>query len=807
LLYFDFFLYTSALWSVACTTFMHRKLLLCLSLVCLSSLTWERLTADEPVLEMYDDKPVAHIEISPENLPPQSAFDPKSIKLRLKTKVGDPFSQFIFDSDLKTLAEDYDRVEPHLQVQNGQVYIQIKVWPRPTIQAIHWTGNTHIKTRTLQKELGVKVGAVFNREGFNKAFNKIKEFYIKKGYFEAQLQYSLAINPLTNEADVSIQIDEGRSGHIEDIRFKGFSKKEESALLEMMHTKKYNLLLSWFQGTGIYNEEALDQDQLTIINFLQNDGYADARVNIQIIEAKSEGKIILEISCEKGPIFHIGEVTLSGNELFSEEEIREKLLIESGSIYSPEKIRDTSSALKELYGRKGYIDANISYESKLLETQPIYDIHFEIDEGEIYKIGMIHIFGNVQTQSYVILRESLLVPGETFDSQKLKRTQTRLENIGYFKSVNVYAVRTQDDQLLGDTYRDVYIEVEETTTGNLSLFGGFSTADDLFGGLDLAETNFNYKGIPKIFKHGLAAVRGGGEYAHARLTIGEKQRTISLAWLTPYFRDTLWRVGFDVSRTYSRLQSDDYSTQTLGGTFYASYPINSLWAFGCKYRLRDARTHTRHHVSREERTDVDSSGVISAVGSSINFDSTDSAMKPHNGFRSGLEAEFAGVGGAYHFLHFNYINAYYKSLWKNGILKFRADLKFILPLLSTNTPGDIPISERFFLGGENSVRGYRPFDLGPHFENGNPSGGISSSLFSLEYLHEIFSFLDGFIFFDMGNVSLKRFYVGLYNMSYGYGIRCDALNNIPITIGMGYPINPDNRSQVHKFFFSMGGQF
>ncbi len=786
---------------------MSKKFLLWLALAFFISASLETVYAEDFSVEVYDDKPVAHIEIIPENLSPNSSFDPKSIKMRLKTKIGDPFSQFTFDSDLKTLAEDYDRIEPSIKVQNGEVYIQVKVWPRPTIRTIRWEGNQHIKTKTLQKELGVKSHAIFNRQGFNKAVNKVKEFYIKKGYFESQLQYTLSTDSLTNEVDISITIHEGRSGKIDNIIFEGFTSQEKSELFSMMHTKKYNLFLSWFQGTGIYNEEALDQDQLTIINFLQNEGYADAKVHIEIAEAKSEGKVVLKIFCDRGVVFHFGSVIFSGNELFSNEEIEKKLLIHNNDVYSPEKIRETSTLIKELYGRKGYIDAHVSYESVLSENEPVYDVQFLIDEGVEYKIGLIHVFGNVQTQSNVILRESLLVPGETFNSEKLKATQTRLENIGYFKSVNVYAVRTQDDQLLGENYRDVYIEVEETTTGNLSLFGGFSSADDLFGGLDLAETNFNYKGIPRIFKDGISALRGGGEYAHARVTVGEKQQSYMISWLTPYFRDTLWRVGFDISKTYSKLQSDDYSTHTIGGALYASYPLNSLWSFGWKYRLRESHTRTIHHVSKKEEEEIDSQGLISASALSLNFDSTDSALKPHNGFRSGMEAEFAGIGGDFAFLRFGYVNTYYKSLWKRGVFKCRFDFKFIEPLMQTNTPFKIPVSERFFLGGENSVRGYRPYDLGPHFSNGDPKGGISSSLLSLEYLHEILSILDGFIFFDMGNISLQRFHVGEYNMSYGFGVRCDALNRIPITLGWGFPINPDNKEQVKKLFFSMGGQF
>ena len=787
---------------------MSNKFLSYLSLVAFTCAPISHLIAHSPAVEAFEDRKVANIDITIENLPPNASFDSKTVVNRLKTKIGDPFSQLTFDSDLKALSDEFDRVEPHIEVLNSEVYIHLKLWPRPSIRTIKWQGNKHIKTKTLQKELGIKPNAVFNRQAFNKSFNKVKEYYVKKGYFESQLQYSIIPDPKTNEVDIQIEVREGRSGTIDDIVFKGFSSEEKSELLGMIYTKKYNLFTSWLTGSGTYNEEALEQDRLTIINLLQNKGYADARVDIQVLEAESQGKIILQITTERGQVYHFNKITFKGNTLFTDPEVEAMFLVHPGETYSPEKLRQTAQNVKDLYGRKGYIDCNVQYEAQVVADEPLYNVFFRIEEGQQYKIGLVRVFGNVQTQNNVILRESLLVPGETFDSAKLKATQMRLENIGYFKSVNVYAVRTQDDQALGENYRDVYIEVEETTTGNISLFFGFSSADSLFGGLDLSESNFNYKGIPKIFSEGLSALRGGGEYTHARLSLGSKQRSYSLSWLTPYFRDSLWRIGFDITQSHSNLISKDYNIDTLGLTVYASYPLNHFWTFGTKYRIKNAENNI-HKVPKKEIRGADHNGVLSAVGSSISFDSTDSALKPHNGFRSLLEAEFAGLGGRFSFFRFGYINTYYTQLWRHGIMKYRFDFRFIEPIWKTNSPEQVPMSERFFLGGQTSVRGYRDFDLGPHYDNSGhePTGGISSSLLSVEYLHEIFPFLDGFLFADAGSIDLKRFSVADFKLSYGFGVRVELINRVPVILGMGFPVNPDGRSEVRKFFFSMGGQF
>lgn len=760
----------------------------------------------QPSTEAFEKSPVGKIEIIPENLPANQSFDSKTVLNKLKTQAGEPFSQAIFDEDLKTLSLDYDRIEPSIEQINGQIYISLKIWPRPSIRTIHWEGNQYIKTKTLQKELGLKPGETFDRPGFNKSFNKVKEFYIKKGYFESQLQYKITADKKTNEIDILVEVKEGRSGKIDDIVFNGFTSEESSELLAMIYTKKYNLFTSWITGEGSYHEEALEQDQLTIINFLQNKGYADAKVTIRVKEAPKEGKILIDITAERGAIYHFGKITFHGNKLFTDEEIERVFRARPEDVYSPEELRQTAQNIKDLYGRKGYIETSVQYDTKLVAASPIYNVEFRIEEGEQYKIGLIHILGNAQTESHVILRESLLIPGETFDSARLKATERRLQNIGYFKNVNVYSVRTQDDQLLGDNYRDVYIEVEETTTGNISLFFGLSSADSLFGGLDLTETNFNYTGIGQVFTKGLSALRGGGEYAHAKVSVGAKQTSYTAAWMTPYLRDTLWRAGFDLNFTDSSLQSTDYNIKTYGGSVNASYPFAPFWSFGTKYRVKDTISHI-HDKNRSEREKVAKEGFLTALSANVSFDSTDNAFKPHRGFRSLIEAEFAGIFGDISFLRYGYLNSYYTPLWKNGIMKYRFDFRFIQPIFQCHNYENIPLSERFFMGGENTVRGYKAFDLGPHLKDGSPTGGISSGLVSFEYLHEVFRPMDIFLFADAGSISTSTFNISDFRLSYGFGTRLQVMNRIPIVLGMGFPVNPDSRSEVRKFFFSLGGQF
>jgi outer membrane protein insertion porin family len=176
-----------------------------------------------------------------------------------------------------------------------------------------------------------------------------------------------------------------------------------------------------------------------------------------------------------------------------------------------------------------------------------------------------------------------------------------------------------------------------------------------------------------------------------------------------------------------------------------------------------------------------------------------------------------GLGGDANFFRTATVNSFFTPLWRRGYMKYRTDFRFIVPFGITNKFKDIPLSERFFLGGVASVRGYKDFILGPRFDEekkdgeekkglNDPKGGISSSLVSMEYVQEILPILDAFAFIDAGYVSDQVFGFGTYRMSYGVGVNIDVLGKVPITLGYGIPVNPAEDTE-RRFFFSLGGQF
>lgn len=785
----------------------------------------------------FENHPVKKIDLII-HLPEGAVFDSQPVLARMQTKNGNVFSQTEFDNDLKILVKDFDHVVPHIDLVDGELVINLDVWPKPTIRSIQWQGNDAVTAKDLQKELGICASSVFERQPFNQAFHKLKAYYIKEGFFEAQLDYTVNLDENANEVDITIHIKEGRAGWIHRIIFHQFTPEEEEEILDLMVTKKFNLLTSWMNHEGTYNEDAVEQDRFVILNYLQNRGYADAKVDIEVSEIHRNGchRIILNIIADHGSRYRFGKLTFCGNTLVEDEEILRLFTMCEGKPFSPEQIHKTVERLSNAYGRMGYIDTVVDYEPSLVEGECIYDVNFTIEEGQQYRVGMVKVFGNNCTQTPVILHETFLIPGEIFDILKLKKTEERLRNIGYFKNVNVYAVKTSDSSSLGKNYRDVYIEVEETGTGNFNLFLSFSSVDQISGGISITERNFNYKGIPRLWRDGFGALRGGGEYINAIANIGMKSTNYGLSWTKPFFLDTPWVVGFDINKTNTRFISEDYSLDTIGIKLRAHYNVNQFLRAGWHYRITYGKVNLSaegHEIGQLQR-ESHIHGLIIATGPTLLYDSTNHPIRPTKGFRSKLDLEYAGLGGDHEFLKLEYLNSYFIQVCPRGVLRLRGDFRFIQTLGDTRYD-TMPLDERIFLGGDDTVRGYRPYRLGPQYkywkilrdDEGEPKldpqyghirkkyvsshvprGGLSMQLYSIEYAHRLFQRAELFTFLDAGHLSKNIWHFGRISVAVGLGMRLKALDMIPpMTFGWGYPINPRNRSEVKKFFISFGGDF
>lgn len=735
----------------------------------------------------------------------------------LKSKKGHLFSQNTFDQDLKSLSENYDSIEPQITIENGKANITIFVKRRPLLNSVIIKGNKKVKESVILKELDVKIGEEFDTTKFLDQLNNLRNYYLKKGFFESHITYEI-IQKSNSSINLLITINEGRHEKINKIAINGVTPSEEQEILKTIFTRKHSPLMSWLTGSGIYNQEIIEQDTLMITNLLQNQGYADTQVNMFLDETNAT-QTTLVIDIDKGVLYKIGHVHFEGNTFFTNKDLSKCLTISPGSIYSSDNIWAAVQNIKDLYGKYGYVNASVDVRFCLHEHEPIYDIYYCIQEGPPYKVGLIKIIGNTQTKQNVILHEAAICPGDLFDTGRLHLTEKRLQNTGYFKTVNVYSVRSQIDPFdENEEYRDVFIEVGETSTGSIGLFLGFSSLNRLFGGLELSESNFNLEGICSLLSKGPKALRGGGEFIHLKANIGEKITDYSIQWTKPYFLNTPWILGINIDKSINKALSSDYHIDSFGGNVSATYACSAFSKYGVHYRGNHSKLLLKEKKQNNGEVGpnvANNTGFVSAVGTTFSYDSTEQPRNPSKGLRSKFSAEIAGLGGKYHFIKLSGFNTLYRPLFKKAVLKIKTEVQFIEPY-NHSTPDMIPLSERFFLGGETTIRGYKPFCIGPKFDSGEPKGGISSFLISEEIQQPLITrpSVNVFCFVDSGYLSMKRFHINHdFSTSAGFGVRFEFLQNVPIMLGLGWPIHPVemfNGKKIdnsQRFFFALGGIF
>ena len=738
---------------------------------------------------------------------------------KIKTKQGMLFSQADFDEDLRTLSKDFDRVEPIVEFRNGQAVISLVLTAKPVVRQIHVSGNEAIPTHKVLKTLELYKNDLFDREQFFKNFDALRTLYLRRGYYDSQISYSHDHNEKEGYIDISIQIKEGPYGRIKKLTISGITRTEASELGDLVLTKQYSTTTSWFTGAGVYHPDMVEQDLFAIANYFQNKGYADAKVTKEV-SADAKGNLTLLINVEKGPLYTLGHVHLEGFSSLSRRLLDKQLLVGPNSLYCPEKIWTGAQKIRSTYARYGYVNTNVDVSFCAHPTLPVYDVTYKVSEGAPYKVGLIKIKGNTHTKHDVILHETSLFPGDTFDRLKLEDTETRLRNTGYFKSVSVYTVRSQLDPLdSNDLYRDVFIEVKETETGNLGLFLGFSSIDHLFGGAEIAESNFDLFGARHFFKKGFKSLRGGGEYLFLKANLGDKTTDYTVKWTKPHFLNTPWILGVELDKSINKALSKDYSVDTYGGNVSTTYILNDKLKYGLYYRGSQTSLSLRKKTQTSTRPgpDLDSNkGFVSAAGLNVLYDSIDNPRKPTMGVRGSLNFELSGLGGTYQFTKLTASSSIYRLLTKKGVLKILGEAKFIKPFGSTTAQG-IPVSERFFLGGESTVRGYKPFIIGPKFSPTEPQGGLSSLLLTEEFQYPLISqpCINAFVFLDSGFIGTEEYTIRLKDLcsSAGFGLRFDMMNNVPIMLGWGWPFRPTeifNNEKIdvsQRFFFALGGVF
>ncbi len=698
---------------------------------------------------------------------------------RVKSAVGSPFSPTLLSEDIRSIfgLGFFDDVQLRVEDFEGGVKITFVVTERPFVRDVDFVGNKKLSTTELQEKIDLKLGGVYNPVDVQRALEKLKDFYEDEGYFEVQITPTVE---KFGDGDVRIafSIVEGRQIKIDKIVFQGNSGLTAKQLKDALVTRERQ----FFILRGKVQRQRLEQDVDQILALYSDHGYIQARVDATDVTVdRNSALVTITFTVVEGPQFRVGDVRLKGVTLLPEKELLRQVKLKTGDAYSLSAVRDGRRGIESLYSTIGRASADVLPRTDQAQAANVLHVTFEVTEGPEVYVERINITGNTRSQEKILRRELPLNEGDLYTLQKRERARQKLVNLGYFEKVDISTQPGSDK-----TRIIVNVDVTERPTGIFSLGGGYSSVDSFVGTIDLAQRNF----------------LGRGWEAAIRIRAGANSRQGVISFTEPWLFNRPLSAGFDVYQT--ERDFTEYKYKSLGAGLRLGHPFAEYWRWNLGYRAsQDRVSDLADSVSLEVR-DQEGTRVTSAVSGSLGRDSRDVVVAPTKGGQVNLQVEFAGLGGDSRFVKTGAFTTRYQPIWLNHILAGRVEAGYGFGWADE----PLPIFERYYLGGPNSIRGFKFRQVSPRDEAGIRVGGTSEVLGNTEYIVPLPFGIRLAAFFDIGNVYGfgTEFDVTDLRKAAGGGVRWQSPFG-PIRLDYGFNLDRRSGEDPGAFHFSVGTPF
>jgi outer membrane protein insertion porin family len=745
----------------------------------------------------------------------------EAIRIRLRSKAGSLFDATTVDADVRALYElgFFDDVVADLSQVDGKWVLTYEVTERPFVEEVSVEGTRKIDREEIEGVLRVRPNTILDPVKARRGIEEAKKLYEKKGYLDASINY--ATEPVgENKVKVRFKVDEGKPVRIHSLKLEGNRAFSDRRLKGVMTTKE-KWFLSFLTGAGNLDREVLKTDTERLTAFYYEHGYIDVRIDEPVVERDEKG-LVVTIKVDEGKVYEFGSVDLAGDVLPQVTEKREKLAAREGETFRASKLREDINNLTELYGNYGYAFVNVTPETDVDPHGRKVEVVYQISRGPEVTIDRIEITGNTKTRDKVIRRELELEEQQKFSGSKLRRSQEKVRRLGFFSDVNITTRRADAEDRL-----DLLVDVKEASTGSFSAGAGISSGESFLFNLRLAEIN--------LF--------GRGQRLVLNADFGAISRNLSLSFTEPYLRDTQLTLGLDVFNW--ELIFDEFTRGGTGGAVRTLYPFTALgWNKLWRVSLVDTRFGLEYRIERAEISDVSGSAasviraeqganLTSSIIPRVFRDTRNHPFDPTAGSLQDLSFEVAGLGGSSNFLKLESRTRWYYPFWKSpalGTFTFSTGWNFGYGLGYAGEE-ELPLFERYFPGGINSVRGFEVRSLGPRVPvfdqlreddedcplgdnrcarliRRDVIGGSQQLIFNNEIIFPIVESLGlkGVVFFDAGEAFLASQGIDFTDMrtAVGFGVRW--LSPIgPLRIEIGFPLNPRVGDDTQAVLFSFGG--
>ncbi|ODU20912.1 MAG: outer membrane protein assembly factor BamA [Sphingomonas sp. SCN 67-18] len=641
-------------------------------------------------------------------------LEPDTVRSYVQLRPGEPYTRESLDQALKDLFATELFADAEIRDNQGALTIVIK--ENPVINRIVLEGNKRLKEDKIRPEIRLAPRQIFTRSKVRADIARIIELYRRQGRFAASIEPKMVMLD-QNRVDIIFEISEGAKSKVRQINIIGNEKFSDSALRSEMATKQ-SRFFRFFSSSDSYDPDRLSYDQSKLRQFYLTQGYADFRVISAIAELTPDRRdFIITYVVEEGDRYKFGDVKVESDlRDFKPEGIKRLLPMKKGDWYDAKQVEDTVNSITETAGLFGYAFAEVNPNFERDKDSLTMGLTFRVEEAPRVYIERIDINGNTTTQDKVVRREFRLQEGDAFNSFMVKRSQDRINSLGYFQE------KLEVEQKPGSAPDRIVLEtnVEEKSTGELQLSAGFSSLERFIVNASITQRNF----------------RGKGQTLRASVNYSSYSKSVELGFTEPYLFDRNIAIGGDVFRrdlnsfnfNLSGDRNTTYEQTTTGFQIRLGVPLTEYVQLQGRYGLSTDK------VSLDRQTfffngecdpllagrylcDAIGNRTTSSLGYSLVFSNLNNSIRPTAGQRAVFSQDFAGLGGSVKYLR-SRLEA--KKFWGVGggfVFSVGAEGGYVLPFGSGEGPGidKVRLTDRFFLG-EPQIRGFDIRGVGPRVQ-------------------------------------------------------------------------------------------
>jgi outer membrane protein insertion porin family len=657
----------------------------------------------------------------------------ETIRSYFRLRPGERLDAAKIDAGLKALYATGLFQDVRISQAGGRLVVTVV--ENQVINRVAFEGNRRVKDEQLNLEVQSKPRGTFSRPMVQADVQRVVEIYRRTGRYDVRVTPKIIERP-NNRVDLIFEINEGDRTTVQSINFVGNNSYSGYRLRDVIKTAESNLL-SFLQSNNLYDPDRIEADRDLLRRFYLKNGYADVRIvsaNAQY-DAR-EGGFVITFVIDEGPQYRFGTVDVQSNvRNVPPSALRSRLRVSSGGVYNAEAVEKSIEDMTIEASKLGYAFATVRPRGERNFENRTVNIVFVVEEGPRVYIERINIRGNTRTRDYVIRREFDLAEGDAYNRALIDRAERRLKNLNFFKSVKI----TNEPGSAPDRVV-LNVTVEEQSTGEFSVAGGYSTADGFIAEVSVAERN----------------LLGRGLFARAAVTYGQRARGFELSFVEPYLLDYRLALGIDlfakqtVASTYV-----SYDTKTYGGAVRLGMGLTENFSVQVRYSaysqeitLPSNYTNCNNvnviigpdgnpiNTTPQCYADLEASlpvkialaqgaALTSLVGYSLIYNTLDNNRNPTSGILAELRQDFAGVGGDVQFIRTTGDARYYHDLWGDLVGLVRVQAGHV-----TSWGGkDLRMLDHFQMGPQ-LVRGFAPAGFGPRdLTPGTTNDAIGGTLY------------------------------------------------------------------------------